>query len=421
MSDSISPSCHPFRWAILAGVWLAYYCFGLVSVLIAPVVNTVAVDLGLDRAQMGTVLGGWQLVYIATAIPCGILLDRVGPRRAIALAVLIIAASGALRAFAQGFVSLLLAVGVFGLGGPLISVGAPKLISLWFEGRERGFAMGVYITGPVLGSVVVLSSANSIVLPLVGGDWRAAMLFFAAGVLVAAVAWWAVTAHPLARSVEGRLAAGGREPQLKAFGELLQVPAVRLLLLMSIGIFFFNHGLNNWLPEILRSGGMTLSEAGYWASVPALVGIMSALVVPRLAIPSRRLQILLGLILSGMVATLLLHGVSEPVLALGFLAQGIARGGLMTVAVLTLIEIREVGPGRAGLVGGMFFAAAEIGGVLGPLSIGVVAEMTGGYQAALWMVTAVCAALVLLVLRLRVLMREPPDAVPVTKEGGLPR
>ena len=44
---------------------------------------------------------------------------------------------------------------------------------------------------------------------------------------------------------------------------MLKIPAVRLMLIMAVGAFFFNHGLNNWLPEILRRGGMTEAQAGY--------------------------------------------------------------------------------------------------------------------------------------------------------------
>ena len=56
-----------------------------------------------------------------------------------------------MRGFAPGQLTLLSAVAFFGLGRPLISVGAPKLISIWFNERERKLAMGIYITGMALG------------------------------------------------------------------------------------------------------------------------------------------------------------------------------------------------------------------------------------------------------------------------------
>ena len=134
----------PFRWAVLTGIWLAYYCFGLTIVTLAPLVTEITSDLDISNSEMGTILGAWQLVYIASAVPLGILLDRIGVRRAIMFAFTMIAISVILRSNAEGFTSLFIAVAIFGLGGPLISVGAPKSISLWFDDSERGFAMGIY-------------------------------------------------------------------------------------------------------------------------------------------------------------------------------------------------------------------------------------------------------------------------------------
>ena len=59
----------------------------------------------------------------------------------------------ALRSIANGYLLLFLAVALFGVGGPLVSVGAPKLIASWFEGKERGLAIGIYSTGPTIGAV----------------------------------------------------------------------------------------------------------------------------------------------------------------------------------------------------------------------------------------------------------------------------
>ena len=58
------------------------------------------------------------------------------------IAAAIITVSVALRSMAGSFAMLFFAVALFGIGGPLVSVGAPKLISAWFEGRERGLAIG---------------------------------------------------------------------------------------------------------------------------------------------------------------------------------------------------------------------------------------------------------------------------------------
>jgi MFS transporter, CP family, cyanate transporter len=400
-ADAPEGTPHPFRWAVLSGVWLAYYCFGLTSVALAPLVGVIGDDLGLGHSAMGTVLGAWQLVYIGSAIPCGVFLDRFGPRKALLVALLVIAASAALRGMATGHASLFLAVAVFGFGGPMVSIGAPKLISLWFDGRERGLAMGLYMTGPALGAMTGLSLTNGVMMRLFEGNWRSVLFAYAVVVLAAALVWFGLTAHGASRDMERRLAAEPRESQLRVFADLIRIPAVRIVLAMSIGIFLFNHGLNNWLPEILRSQGLTAAMAGYWASIPVLVGVASSITIPRLATPPRRMKILLGLFLAAAGATLMLKFSGGPLLAGGLVLQGIARGAMMTLAILTLLDIPEVGSRRAGLAGGLFFSAAEVGGVLGPVSIGLISDLSGGFDAALAMLTGICVALVLLLAWLR--------------------
>jgi cyanate permease len=174
---------------------------------------------------------------------------------------------------------------------------------------------------------------------------------------------------------------------------------------MAIGIFFFNHGINNWLPEILRSGGMSAASAGYWASLPTAIGIVGALIIPRLALPERRIPILFGLFLCAGAATLLIQNPAGPLLAVGLMVQGIARSSMMTIAVLLLMETRGLAAQSRGLAGGLFFSAAEIGGVLGPLTVGFLSDAIGGFAAPLYLMTGVCLALVLLLARLRRLER----------------
>ena len=55
---------HPYRWVMLAGVWLLYFAFAASIASIAPLVYRVMLDLGMNRAEMGTVLAAWQLLLL---------------------------------------------------------------------------------------------------------------------------------------------------------------------------------------------------------------------------------------------------------------------------------------------------------------------------------------------------------------------
>jgi MFS family permease len=103
-----------------------------------------------------------------------------------------------------------------------------------------------------------------------------------------------------------------------------------------------------------------------------------------------------GLILSAAAATLLLQLAPGAGLAAGLVLQGIARSSMMTVAILLLMEAPGVPPARAGMAGGMFFTVAEVGGVLGPLSVGALSDASGGFALPLGAMTGICIGLMAL-------------------------
>ncbi len=386
------------RWLYLSGVWLIYFVFGLMMFSLAPIVSIIIEDLAITSTQMGTILGAWPLIYIIMAIPCGAFVDRAGLKISLFIAALIMALSGLLRALSYDFSSMFLSVALFGIGGPLISIGAPKLIADYFVGKERGFAMGIYITGPAFGSIFALSTTNSLFMPIFENDWRDVILLFSFFVFVSSAIWiYLCKGIQIKNSNQNNF---NIFKQLIIYWNLIKLRNVQILLLMSVCIFFYSHGLFNWLPEILRMKNMTLSEAGYWASLPTLVGIVGSILIPRFATPDRRMFIFFILILSAIVSTLLLLIDWLPILSVGLILQGISRATLMTIAILILMESPGVKSEHMGAAGGLFFTFAEIGGVLGPLSMGKILDISGNFDLSLIFVTIVTSLLILFFLYL---------------------
>jgi cyanate permease len=400
------PTTQPFRWLMLFGASLVYASFGglmaAMSVLVKPISDT----LSLSPFQMGTVLGAWQFVYLFAAIPAGAVLDRVGLRPSLAVAGTVITLSAAMRVYADSYAALLLAVCLFGLGGPLISVGAPKLVSRWFAGAERGLAMGVFMSSTAVGALLATIGTNSVIMPLAGGDWRGAFLIYSWVMLSVTVAWVLIASRP--RSALGDTAGAATRPWLDTgvLRSLLANPEVRLTMLMAVTMFFFVHSLNAWLPEILRGKGLSLVDASYWSGLPVLIAIGATLIITRLAVPARRTVILIGVTLLAMTSALLLETRPVALLAGSLLGLGIARSCLVPVALLVLMDA-EPGDGSAvGTASGLFFAAGQIGGMLGPVLCGLAIDATGDYGSPLHMMAAAMVVLMLLLVRL-VWLRRP--------------
>ena len=386
------------RWWKLSGVWFLYLAFGLTMASLAPLVAEIESDLQFSHAAMGSIMGAWQFVYIFAAIPCGLLLDRLGGKWGIFLGGVLIALSGLLRGLADSYAMLLLAVGLFGLGGPLISAGAPKIVSEHFVGSQRGLAMGIYITGPGIGAIAALLLTQPVLLPLLKGDWQRLLQFWGLVSLAAAVFWLLV----VWRDSSGPRVTKGAQATIKGLQDLLDISAVRLILLMSVGVFAINHGMGNWLVEIIRAQGVGAERASLLASIPVAVGIVSALTLPRFATGERRFSVLRLLFASSILASLiLLSHPSGPLLWVALIFEGIAAGSMMTVLILTLVEVPGVGQNRAGTAGGFFFAAAEIGGMGGPIMLGSLLAITGNFDSSLSALAVIGLLLLLSVMPLR--------------------
>ena len=195
----------------------------------------------MSYAAMGSVMGAWQLIYIGTALPCGALIDRFGLRRSLLMASLLMGASALLRSQAEDYTMLLIAVALFGLGGPLISIGAPKLISLWFEGPQKGLAMGLYVTGPALGSIAALSLTNSVAMPFFDNQWRSVLFSYGVVVLLSGVVWWVINLETGSRQLEQESLQEARPAQWGLFLQLSRICAVQYVLLISIGTVSYTH------------------------------------------------------------------------------------------------------------------------------------------------------------------------------------
>ncbi len=392
----------PYRWVILALLWFLYFSFGVVNRSPAPLVTPIIEDLGISYGQMGFILGSWQLTYIFFAITAGIIMDRWGIRRSIMFGAVVIAFSSIIRSASVDFFSLLIFVALFGIGGPMISIGCPKTIASWFIGSGRATAVGLYTTGPWIGGIVAFSATNSVIMPLTDYSWRWTFVIYGLMTLVFAGFWWVFSRD------EANEGTSGRFNIVSVLAGLFRDRYVRRILLSGLLAFGVMHGYFSWLPKILENGGMSAVLAGYASALPLVASIPAVLIFPRFIAPRNRDYLTAILALTAAFSIIWVVVLKWPVI-IGLLLFGISGPCLMPLLVLSLMEYPDVAAKYLGSATGVFFCVAEIGGFFGPFLVGYLVDLFGTFRSGGIFLSAAAFLIVLLLAGVRHKARQGGD------------
>lgn len=168
-------------WHLIARVFLPFaagyylsYLFRMINALIAPHLSS---DTELGTADLGLLTSVYFLVFAAAQIPIGILLDRFGPRRVQSALLLLAAGGAALFAVSKGFLPLLTARAMIGLGAAAALTAGLKSIILWFP-RERVALLNGYMV--MLGSLGAVTATAPVEHLLAWIGWRPLFAILAA-------------------------------------------------------------------------------------------------------------------------------------------------------------------------------------------------------------------------------------------------
>lgn len=163
-----------------AGYYLSYL-FRTINALIADHLSS---DIGLGTADLGLLTSVYFLVFAAAQIPVGMLLDRFGPRRVQSVLLLLAAVGAGLFAVSTGFLTLLIARAMIGLGVAAALTAGLKSIILWFP-RERVALLNGYMI--MLGSLGAVTATAPVEHLLTWMDWRQLFEILAAATAATAI------------------------------------------------------------------------------------------------------------------------------------------------------------------------------------------------------------------------------------------
>ena len=365
------------RAPLLVALFLAALTLRPQLVGVGPLLPSIQRDLGVSHAVAG-LLGTIPVLCMGLfAPPAAFLAGRIGSRRAIGAALVLIGAFGVARVLVPGAVGVLLLTVPVGVGMGLAGALLPVVAKQRFADRP-GFATGAYTTGITSGAAI--AAAVAVPLAHAAGGWRTPLLVFSAVSAGLAVGWfWLTRAEPQHIRSEVRPL---RLPLRNPLGWRL----VAAFFLMS----FVFYGLNSWLPDTYVERGWSQSAAGDLLAVlntiTIPVGFFAAWAADHIG--TRRMW-LAGAAALQVVALLGIVLVPGGGWAWAVLL-GLSIGPLFPLTMTLPLDAAER-PAEVAALAGMMLGLGYTLSSTGPLILGAVRDLSGNFDAVLWVLVAASA------------------------------
>jgi CP family cyanate transporter-like MFS transporter len=361
---------------LLGGVVLVAVNLRAPVTSLGALLEEVIAELGISAALAGVVTMLPALSFAAFGMATPWLARRFPPARILVAAMVVLAAGQALRA-ATGSPAVFLVCTALALSGIAVAnVLLPPLVAQRFPHRV-GLVTGVYTMSLIFGTSA--AAAVSVPIAQAAGSWRVGLGVWALLALVAALSW-------LPAAGSGRV--NHRRPHLSG-----PVRPARTGLGWAMAIYFGTQALNayalmGWLAQLFRDAGFAAAHAGLLLAAVTAIGIPVALVLPSLAVraPDLRL-VVLGL--TAATATAYVGLAVAPGGAALLWVVLLAAGQAAFPLALTMIGMRARTPDGTVALSAFTQSAGYLIAGLGPLLVGVLYELTGGWTAPLAFLMAV--------------------------------
>jgi MFS transporter, ACS family, hexuronate transporter len=354
--------------------------------VLAPYIKT---EFQWSNADFALLIVAFRLAYAFGQTASGRLLDKIGTRDGLSLAVLFYSIAAMLTSLATGFKSLAMFRFLLGAGESANWPGATKAVSEWFPRRDSGWAVALFDSGSSIGGAL----APFIVLWAYAtfGSWRPAFIITGSLGFLWLILWRMMYRRPedhprlsaeeRALILEGRASATTGADSRLSYRTLLRLPQTWGIIIgksLTDPVWFF---ITDWFAIYLVSKGYRLEESllAFW--VPFLAadlgnfaggGVSSYLIKRGWGVGNARKLVVL---VSGLGMTLLIPTVFTTSYATLVACFAISTFAYAAFSTMVLNLPADLYPsGSVASVSGMSGTGAGIGTIAATLLIGQVAD-----------------------------------------------
>jgi MFS transporter, CP family, cyanate transporter len=376
----------PNRIGTLAVLWLAGLYLRLPILVAPPLAPLIGFELDLNQSQIGALTTIPVLMLSLGALPGSFFITRFGARLALSAALVLLAAASAARGLAPPTIVLFACTVLLGFGVAIMQPALPVLVGQWCRG-QLALGSAVYMNGMLMGEFIGAGLTLPVLLPMLDGDWRAALLVWSLPALVVAalVQLWRpgrsdrqIAMPEFPRRIDPQPAIPPKlPPSTWSLGLLLGAA--------SAGFF----GTNAYMATVLDDTGHLelLPQALFWFNATQVAGSLLMVAVGRHLVGQRWPVVAAAVgVLVGLVGFAL---GSAPVALAAVLLLGMATC-IQLILMVSLVPQVASGNEAARIAAGMFAVGYFLGFAV-PLAGGILADATGVARLALLPLTVLAA------------------------------
>jgi cyanate permease len=379
-----------YRWYVLALIALTAAFVMAVPTMCMPVLfKEISEDLDLSLVQIGMVWGFIPLAGTFVVLIGGLVSDRIGAKRMLAVCCILTGLAGALRGVSPSFAALSATMFLYGLLQTLTGPGMIKALSTWFADEHLALANGILSVAMALGFMVTSVMSATVLSPLLGG-WRNVLYLYGVFSIVVGLLWL------FSRGKGGASGQPAEDTPVIPFRDSLRhvfhLRQVWLLALLVAGQIACVQGALGYLPVYLRNVGWVPAAADSAQALFHGASMVGTIPIALLSgkIGSRKMVLLVAMLVT-IVGVGMLALSSGPLVWAAVLVAGVVRDGFMAVYTTMVIEAEGVGKEYSGTAISLTFMVSRLAEFFSPPAGNSLGTINPRYPFIFWAAIAAAA------------------------------
>lgn len=384
-----------FRWkvrySVLSILWMGWLFSFLDRMVISIALPFIGKDFQLDAASQGLILSFFFAGYALFQIPGGMLADKFGPRRVMAVAIAWWSIFTSITGFVASFPILLLCRFVFGVGEGSFPGASWKTIALYFPPSERATATAIQSSVNTLGPAIASLVAAGIIAAY---GWRSVFITLGIpGLLIALAIYLYIkdnpAEHPHMTTEELRelnVAPVVKDEGIKSAGnsisfkEFLKTPILWQMVFIWFLFDITFWGFVSWLPSyLMKVRGFSLLKTGIYGSLPFFVGTAGMLIGGFLSdrFKGKRKWLFIPNTLIASFFLYMTYSVVSPDMAVVYQCTA-ALFMFIAFAAFWGLVVDSIPPAIMGSSSGTVNFGGQVAGFISPFVMGYLIDLNGG-------------------------------------------